>query len=152
MRDPTWSQPLRLERMGHLSLRVSDLDASEEFYAKVLGMNPVWRNEGEIAFLECGNDDLALIQIPKEEVHVFRQRAKGSQSLHHFGFRVRTTGEVDRAAQEVMGRGIVIDDGPRDHRDGSRSFYFKDPDGNYIQILWDPVRETPPSEGTHNIT
>ena len=145
MSDAMRSDPLRLERMGHLSLRVSDLDASEKFYAEVLGMNPVWRNEGEIAFLERGNDDLALIQVPKEEVHTFRQRAQGSQSLHHFGFRVRTKEAVDRFAQELKDRGIAIDDGPRDHRDGSRSFYFRDPDGNYIQILWDPVRELPPS-------
>ncbi len=131
--------------MGHLSLRVSDLDVSEKFYTEVLGMRPVWRSEDEIAFLECGNDDLALIQIPKEEVHDFRRRLQTSQSLHHFGFRVRAKEEVDRLAQEVRDRGIAIDDGPRDHRDGSRSFYFKDPDGNYIQILWDPLREAPSS-------
>jgi catechol 2,3-dioxygenase-like lactoylglutathione lyase family enzyme len=136
---------LLLERMGHLSLRVSDLDASEKFYVEILGMRPVWRSEGEISFLDCGNDDLALIQIPKEEVQTFRQRAQSSQSLHHFGFRVRSRDGVDQLAQEMRVRGIVIDDGPRDHRDGSRSFYFRDPDGNYIQILWDPIRETPPA-------
>ena len=139
------SDSLRLERMGHLSLRVSDLDASEKFYIEILGMRPVWRSEGEIAFLECGNDDLALIQIPKEEVQAFRQRAQSSQSLHHFGFRVRSKDGVDQLAEEVKARGVVIDDGPRDHRDGSRSFYFRDPDGNYVQILWDPIRETPTS-------
>jgi len=139
------SDSLRLERMGHLSLRVSDLDASEKFYIEILGMRPVWRSEGEIAFLECGNDDLALIQIPKEEVQAFRQRAQSSQSLHHFGFRVRSKDGVDQLAEEVKARGVVIDDGPRDHRDGSRSFYFRDPDGNHVQILWDPIRETPTS-------
>ena len=131
--------------MGHLSLRVSDLDVSEKFYTEMLGMKPVWRSEGEIAFLECGNDDLALIQIPKEEADTFGHRTQTLQSLHHFGFRVRTKEEIDQLALEMRERGIVIDDGPRDHRDGSRSFYFRDPDGNYIQILWDPIRETPPS-------
>jgi catechol 2,3-dioxygenase-like lactoylglutathione lyase family enzyme len=108
-------------------------------------MRPVWRSEGEIAFLECGNDDLALIQIPKEEVQAFRQRAQSSQSLHHFGFRIRSKDRVDQLAKEMKARGVVIDDGPRDHRDGSRSFYFRDPDGNHVQILWDPIRETPTS-------
>ena len=137
--------PVRLQRMGHLSLRVSDLSASEKFYMEVLGMKPVWRSEGEIAFLECDNDDLALIQIPLDEVQGFRKRSMASQSLHHFGFRVATKDEVDRFALGLGGRGIVIDDGPRDHRDGSRSFYFRDPDDNYIQVLWDPIREAPPS-------
>ena len=139
------SDSLRLERMGHLSLRVSDLDASEKFYIEILGMRPVWRSEGEIAFLECGNDDLALIQITREEVQAFRQRARSSQSLHHFGFRVRSKDGIDQLAEEMKARGIVIDDGPRDHRDDSRSFYFRDPDGNHVQILWDPIRETPTS-------
>lgn len=137
--------PLRLDRMGHLALRVSDLSASEKFYTKILGMRPVWRREGEIAFVECGNDDLALIQIPKDEADDFWHCPQIVQSLHHFGFRVRTKEKIDQLAQEVRDHGIVIDDGPRDHRDGSRSFYFKDPDGNYIQILWDPMRETAPS-------
>jgi catechol 2,3-dioxygenase-like lactoylglutathione lyase family enzyme len=136
-------EPLSLERMGHLSLRVSDLEVSERFYTEVLGMRPVWRSEGEIAFLECGNDDLALIQIPREEVAAFRRRERALQSLHHFGFRVATRDAVDRVAREVSARGLVIDDGPRDHRDGARSFYVRDPDGNYIQILWDPVRTRP---------
>jgi catechol 2,3-dioxygenase-like lactoylglutathione lyase family enzyme len=127
--------------MGHLALRVIDLNASEKFYVEVLGMQPVWRNEGEIAFLECGNDDLALIQIPREQIPAFRQRGGWAQSLHHLGFRVREKEEVDRVAVQIRDRGIVIDDGPRDHRDGSRSFYFRDPDGNSIQILWDPIRE-----------
>ena len=145
MSEPMRSGSSRFERMGHLSLRVSDLDASEKFYIEVLGMRAVWRSEGEIAFLECGNDDLALIQVPKEEVQAFRQRAKSSQSLHHFGFRVRSKDGVDQLAEEMKASGIVIDDGPRDHRDGSRSFYFRDLDGNYIQILWDPIREIPTS-------
>lgn len=137
--------PLRLDRMGHLALRVSDLSISEKFYTEVLGMRLLWRSEGEIVFVECDNDSLALIQIPREAVSAFHHRPHVSQALHHFGFRVRAKEEVDHAAREVGDRGIVIDDGPRDHRDGSRSFYFKDPDGNDIQILWDPIRETPPS-------
>jgi len=141
MSDSMQFGPLRLMCMGHLSLRVSDLDTSEKFYKEVLNMKPVWRHEGEIAFLECGNDDLALIQIPKEEAQIFRERPQGSQSLHHFGFRVPTRDQVDLSAHVLRGRGVDIDDGPRDHRDGSRSFYFRDPDGNYIQILWDPIRE-----------
>lgn len=135
--------PLRPHRMGHLALRVSDLSVSEKFYTEILGMRLLWRREGEIAFVECGNDDLALIQVPEDEADDFQHCPPTVQSLHHFGFRVRAKEEIDRLAQEVRDHDIVIDEEPRDHRDGSRSFYFKDPDGNYIQVLWDPIRETP---------
>lgn len=128
-------------RMGHVALNVTDLERSEKFYVEVLGMKSVWKSEGEILFLECGNDDLALIQLPRERIEE-HQRHQTFQLLNHIGFRVRAREEVDLAAQELRSRGIVIQDGPRDHRDGSRSFYFEDPDGNSIQILWDPLRET----------
>ena len=128
-----------LYRMGHMALNVTDLERSEKFYIEVLGMKPVWKSEGEIVFLECGNDDLALIQISKEKVEAYRNQT--FQFLNHIGFRVRTREEVDRAYASLRAKGVIIEDGPRDHRDGSRSFYFEDPDGNAIQILWDPLRE-----------
>lgn len=133
-------EPVGFYRMGHIALNVADLERSEKFYREILGMRPVWRSEGEIAFLESGNDDLALIQIPRSQIEEYKNH-QAFQFLNHLGFRVKTREEVDQAAEEIRSKGIVIQDGPRDHRDGSRSFYFEDPDGNSIQILWDPLRE-----------
>ncbi|MBI3989685.1 MAG: VOC family protein [candidate division NC10 bacterium] len=135
-------EDLPVYRMGHVALNVTDLARSEKFYVELLGMRPVWRSEGEIVFLECGNDDLALIQLPKARGEAYSQH-QPFQFLNHIGFRVRTKEAVDQAAEAIRSKGIVIQDGPRDHRDGSRSFYFEDPDGNSIQILWDPRRESP---------
>ncbi len=128
---------MMFHRMGHVALNVSDLDRAEKFYTEVFGMRLVWKNAGEIAFLECGPDDLALIQVPAG------QRPSGPSDLNHIGFRVRTREEVDAAAAQMRRRGLAISDGPRAHRDGSYSFYLDDPDGHSIQVLWDPLRETP---------
>ena len=131
-------EEIKFHRMGHIALKVRDLKKSEDFYVKVMGMKPVWRTEGEIAFLECGGDDLALIQIPKDKLPDYSGAEKGL--LDHFGFRVKSREGVDKAAEEIKGKGVKIF-GPVDHRDGSRSFYFPDPDGNQIQILYDPSRD-----------
>ena len=48
-------------------------------------------------------------------------------------------GDVDRLAAELAARGVTIVATPRAHRDGSRSFYCLDPDGNRIQVIFEPT-------------
>ena len=121
--------------MGHMAINVSDMERAEEFYVKKLGMDVGWRSpEGELMFLRCGGDDLALIRNLRPD-HL---RSEKWTPLNHFGFRVEYREEVDQMAAELRTKGIEITDGPRDHRDGSRSFYFYDPDRNMIQALFDP--------------
>ena len=55
------------------------------------------------------------------------------------GFIVETKQDVDRLADEFRARGVVVAADPRDHRDGSRSFYCLDPDGLRIQVLFEPT-------------
>ena len=42
-------------------------------------------------------------------------------------------------AEVFRGKGVTLAAEPRDHRDGSRSFYCLDPDGLRIQILYEPT-------------
>src|ERR671935_36600 len=58
--------------------------------------------------------------------------------LDHLGLIVRSPDDVDRWAEFLESRGVVIDARPRTHRDGARSCYFRDPDGNRIQIIHHP--------------
>jgi catechol 2,3-dioxygenase-like lactoylglutathione lyase family enzyme len=51
---------------------------------------------------------------------------------------VRTPGLVDEWAAFLESRGVTIDAVPRTHRDGARSCYFRDPDGNHIQVIHHP--------------
>jgi hypothetical protein len=46
---------------------------------------------------------------------------------------------VDRLFQEVERRRITVIKLPKQHRDGSYSFYLADPDGNTVQVLYEPT-------------
>jgi hypothetical protein len=45
---------------------------------------------------------------------------------------------VDQWAAWLESRGVALDTRPRTHRDGARSFYARDPEGNRIQFIWHP--------------
>src|SRR5438093_1059538 len=62
----------------------------------------------------------------------------GRSALDHLGLIVRTPDEVDRWAAFLESEGVAIGARPRTHRDGARSCYFRDPDGNSIQIIHHP--------------
>jgi catechol 2,3-dioxygenase-like lactoylglutathione lyase family enzyme len=61
-----------------------------------------------------------------------------NSALDHLGLIVRSADDVDRWAAFLEGHGVVIDARPRTHRDGARSCYFRDPDGNHVQIIHHP--------------
>ncbi|MEK7084758.1 MAG: VOC family protein [Patescibacteria group bacterium] len=117
--------------MRHVALRVLNMERSRSFYERFFGMNVAWEPDPGHVYLTNGSDILALHQIPD----VFTV-SKGM--LDHFGFVVEGIAEVDQMAQRAKENGLSILKGPKHHRDGSYSFYMPDPDGNVIQILYEP--------------
>jgi len=115
--------------LRHLALNVSDPQQSKRFYCDCFGMSVVWEPDPDNVYLSSGADNLAL----------HRSGNRGAGALDHMGFIVDSPGEVDRLAERFRGRGVRITEEPRDHRDGSRSFYCVDPDGLRIQVLFEPT-------------
>jgi catechol 2,3-dioxygenase-like lactoylglutathione lyase family enzyme len=118
--------------LRHVALNVRDVRRSLEFYSTVLGMKLEWMPDDQNAYLTSGQDNLALHQLPPNDV-------PGSvQTVHHIGFVVRRPEDVDDWANRVRKHGITIAAEPKTHRDGARSFYFHDPDGLLIQLIYHP--------------
>lgn len=115
--------------LRHLALRVKDPQASKRFYCDCFGMSVVWEPDPDNVYLSSGPDNLAL----------HRACVADAGALDHFGFIVDSREEVDRFAGVLGERGVVLSAEPRDHRDGSRSFYCLDPDGLRIQVLYQPT-------------
>jgi catechol 2,3-dioxygenase-like lactoylglutathione lyase family enzyme len=116
--------------LRHLALHARDLDAMKQFYVDVLGFAVEWEPDPDNIYLTSGLDNVAL------------HRAKGDVSqngpLDHLGLIVRAPEDVDRWAAFLESKGVTLAAKPKTHRDGARSLYFRDPDGNAIQIIHHP--------------
>ena len=122
--------------LRHLALNVRDLDAMKRFYVDLLGFDVEWEPDPDNAYLSSGADNLALHR--STALTPGRSTAAESGTLDHLGVIVRSAEDVDRWAAFLESRGITIDAVPRTHRDGARSCYVSDPDGNRVQIIYHP--------------
>ncbi len=127
--------------LRHLALRVTDIRKSRAFYEELVGMRVVWEPDPGNVYLSSGTDNLALHQIPPTDMK--RAQALDVQPLDHLGFIMESQESVDsmfKDLESVIERyGGKILKAPRRHRDDSYSFYMADPDGNVVQMLFEPT-------------
>jgi len=118
--------------LRHVALYVKDLEAAEGFYIGLLGMAVEWRPDADNLYLSSGNDNLALHRAPPGH------DMSGPQHLDHIGFILREPEDVDAWYDFFKAHSVRIVAVPRTHRDGARSFYCQDPDGNTVQMIFHP--------------
>jgi catechol 2,3-dioxygenase-like lactoylglutathione lyase family enzyme len=126
-----------LQGLRHLALRVRDLPKAKEFYLRVFGMRVVWEPDPQNCYLSSGTDNLALHEVAPQAGSGQAPDLLGP--LDHFGFIAATPQVVDAWAGWAKQNGVPILQEPKRHRDGSYSCYLADPDGNTIQILYEPA-------------
>lgn len=124
------NRPPPTSGMRHLALYVQDMPACEHFYVELLGMQVEWRPDPDNVYLTSGNDNLAL--------HSATEPADGPQKLDHLGFILDKPEHVDAWHEFLLQHDIHMKTKPKTHRDGARSFYCLDPDGNTVQMIFHP--------------
>jgi len=141
--------------LRHLALNVRDLPAMKRFYVELLGFGVEWEPDADNVYLSSGIDNLALhrsAEASRSEDERSRSaeasrssdgdersaRLQPSGALDHLGLIVRSAGDVDAWAAFLEGKGVALAAKPKTHRDGARSCYFRDPDGNSVQIIHHP--------------
>ncbi len=116
--------------LRHLALNARHLEEMKRFYVDLLGFTVEWEPDADNVYLTSGADNLAL--------HRANGVSQGPSPLDHLGLVVSTAADVDRWAAFLESRGVPMSAKPRTHRDGARSCYFADPDGNQVQIIHHP--------------
>ena len=128
--------------LRHLALNAHRLEEMKRFYVDLLGFSIEWEPDPDNIYLSSGVDNLALHRSGAGAARARGERAAAPRStesaLDHLGVIVRSADDVDRWAAFLEGNGVVIDAQPRTHRDGARSCYVRDPDGNRVQIIHHP--------------
>ena len=119
--------------LRHLALFSKNIKESVRFYTELLGMKLVWQPDDDNYYLSSGSDNLALHRAPADFNPAKHQR------LDHLGFFIEKKEDVDQWHEYLRENKVDIKAAPKDHRDGTRSFYCADPDGNIVQMIYYPL-------------
>jgi catechol 2,3-dioxygenase len=130
-------------RVGHVHLRVSDLDRAIAFYRDVLGFEVMQRMGTGAAFLGAGgyHHHVGLNTWDSEGGD---RPGPGTTGLYHVAFLYPTRRSLAEAVRRVLDAG-VIPEGAADHG-VSEAIYLRDPDGNGVELYRDRPRAAWPRD------
>ncbi len=121
-------------RLGHVHLKVADLERALKFYCGVLGFELQQRFGTQAAFISAGGYHHHL-GLNTWESAGGSPPAPGTTGLYHVAILYPTRALLADALRRVLGAGIELD-GAADHG-VSEALYLRDPDGNGVELYWD---------------
>src|SRR6202042_3643772 len=125
-------------RIGHVHLKVSNLERSIEFYSGMLGLQIMQRMGDSAAFLSAGGYH-HHIGLNTWESAGGKPPPPGSPGFYHFAVLYPTRAELPDPLRRLIAAGIPLD-GASDHG-VSEALYLRDPDNNGVELYWDRPRE-----------
>lgn len=127
---------MRVKKLLHTRMRVSDMDQTIAFYRDVLGLEVLERKTSprgsHLAFLRVPNSDelIELCSFPPSGP------VKVQEDLVHLAFQVENLDETITALNE---QGVKITDGPTATSSGSRFVFIDAPDGYEVELIERPA-------------
>jgi catechol 2,3-dioxygenase len=134
--------------MGHVHLKVADLERALSFYRDVLGFEVTQRYGREAAFLSAGGYH-HHIGLNTWESAGGSPPPDGATGLYHLAIVYPTRAELADALRRLLAAGIELD-GASDHG-VSEALYLRDPDKNGVELYWDRPKELWPREANGNL-
>jgi catechol 2,3-dioxygenase len=125
---------MKVKGVGHVVLKVRDLERSARFYAGVLGLEEVARFPGRMTFFSAGTNhhDVAVMAVGSDAPSA----PDSAVGLAHVALKIGDSLDELREAKAVLEAHGVSIRGIRDHR-VSQSIYVEDPDGNTVELFVD---------------
>ncbi len=122
-------------QLGHIALRVKDVDRAVAFYRDVLGLTV--KNQGRgVAFLgsrEDASHELALFPLPEGAPEPDPQRV----GMYHMAWEMASFEELEALHKRLLASGARI----AGYSDRQCNVMFLDPDGNELEAIWEPSAE-----------
>jgi lactoylglutathione lyase len=126
---------MKVTKLLHTRMRVSDLDQTIRFYAEVLGLEVIERKTSprgsQLAFLKVPNSEelIELTSFPPSGP------VKVQEDLVHLAFQVES---LDETMTSLNAMGVKVTDGPTQTSSGSRFIFIDAPDGYEVELIERP--------------
>lgn len=126
---------MRVKKLLHTRMRVSDMDQTIRFYTEVLGLQVLDRKTStrgsHLAFLAVPNSEelIELCSFPPSGP------VKVQEDLVHLAFEVEN---LDETVAQLTAQGVRITDGPTRSSSGSRFLFIDAPDGYEVELIERP--------------
>lgn len=130
-------------RIGHIHLKVADLERALAFYCGVLGFELMQRMGKQAAFVSAGGYH-HHIGLNTWESKGGKAPPPGTTGLYHVAILYPTRAALGAALRRLRESGHPLE-GASDHG-VSEALYLSDPDGNGIELYWDRPREEWPHD------
>jgi catechol 2,3-dioxygenase len=135
-------------RIGHVHLKVADLQRALDFYCGVLGFQLQQTYGTEAAFISAGGYH-HHIALNTWQSRGGRPPAPGSTGLFHLAILYPTRAALADALDRLNRAGIPLD-GASDHG-VSEALYLRDPDQNGVELYWDRPHSEWPRDAAGNV-
>ena len=146
MKSDETSRPIDPQvRIGHVHLKVADLERALRFYCAVLGFELTQRYGTQAAFVSAGGYH-HHIGLNTWESRGGSPPPPGTTGLYHTAILYPTRRALADALRRVLDAGIQLD-GASDHG-VSEALYLRDPDDNGVELYWDRPQEAWPRTPT----
>src|ERR1017187_1929831 len=126
-------------RIGHVHLKVADLDRALGFYCGVLGFEVMQRMNSGAAFISAGGYHHHIGLNTWESKGGTPPPQQGSTGLYHLAILYPTRADLGAALKALIDHGVPLD-GAADHG-VSEALYLRDPDQNGVELYWDRPEE-----------
>jgi len=136
-------------RIGHVHLKVSDLDKALDFYHQLLGFEITTRYGSQAVFLSAGGYHHHIGLNTWQSKNAPRSPAYGV-GLFHTAFLYNTRYDLAFILKRLIEAEYPLT-GASDHG-VSEAIYLDDPDGNGVELYWDKPKDTWPTDAEGNLT